>query len=203
MSQAPGEVDDAKLMQRIALTKDLSALTELMTRHAPKITGHLRRRFRSQLQPLEIDDAVNKAAMKIWNNADRFKAGARFGPWFLAIAHNTALDILKAEKRRPHHSLDFDPEDKSSNTEDELDSPPDNWRVEQLEHIVKHELTGFEQVVALADMNAGGSADTQQLMRDYGKTKNVVQATRSKVRKKIRELITARESVRDLTKVKR
>jgi hypothetical protein len=71
-----------------------------------------------------------------------------------------------------------------------------------LERIIDYELKGFEQIVARADVAAGGpgAADTQLLMRQHNKSKNVVQATRSKVWKKIRETILEREALRDHTK---
>jgi DNA-directed RNA polymerase specialized sigma24 family protein len=81
-----------------------------MARHAPKVTGDLLRRFRHQLQRLDIDEAVNRAAMKLWKNAHRFDRAKPFGPWFLKIAQRSALDILKGEnRRRPTCELEFDP----------------------------------------------------------------------------------------------
>jgi RNA polymerase sigma factor (sigma-70 family) len=201
------EVDDATLVRRIAEHKDQCALVDLLERHAPKITGDLRRRFRHQLQHPDIDEAVNMAAMKLWKNAHRFDGRKPFGPWFLSIAMRAALDILKGVKRTPTSELEFDPPDPET---DDLDEPTEpsaatDWYMEQLEQIIDNELRGFEQTVAQADIAAGGpgAADCQLLMRQYSKTKNVVQATRSKVWKKIRTTILDRESRRDHTKVKK
>jgi DNA-directed RNA polymerase specialized sigma24 family protein len=193
--------DDATLVRRVAENQDERALVELLERHAPKVTGDLRHRFRHQLQHLDIDEAVNRAAMKLWKNAHRFDGAQPFGPWFLRIAQRAALDILKGEKRKPTCELEFDPPDPEL---DRLDDEPEHsaktaWYVEELERIIEYELKGFEQVMARADEAAGGpgAADTQLLMRQHNKTKNVVQATRSKVWKKIREMIRQREALRD------
>lgn len=203
MSEAPG--DDATLVRRIAEDKDERALAELLGRHAPKVTGDLRHRFRHQLQAPDIDEAVNRAAMRLWKNAHTFDGARPFGPWFLMIAQRAALDILKGEKRKPTCGLEFDPPDPEA---DDLDneaghSPRRAWYVEQMERIIDCELRGFEQVVARADVAAGGpgAADTQLLMRQHDKKKNVVQVTRSKVWKKIRETILEREALRDHTRV--
>jgi DNA-directed RNA polymerase specialized sigma24 family protein len=195
--------DDANLVRRIANDRDESALAELMARHAPKVTGDLRHRFRHQLQHPDIDEAVNRAALKLWANADAFDRAQPFGPWFLTIAHRAALDILRGERRRPRCILEFDPTDHDSDdTDNELDrSPKAAWYVEQLEQIIEYELKGFEQVVARADLAAGAPADTELLMSQHNKTKSVVQATRSKVWKKIRTMILEREALRDHTKV--
>jgi DNA-directed RNA polymerase specialized sigma24 family protein len=204
MGETP-EDDDATLVRRIAEDRDQSALVELLARHAPKVTGDLRRRFRHQLQHPDINEAVNRAALKLWKNAGSFDGAQPFGPWFLTIAHRAALDILKGERRRPTCALEFDPQDHDTDdADDELDrSPRTAWFVEQLERIIDYELKGFEQVVAQADLAAGGpgAADTQLLMTQHKKTKNVVQATRSKVWKKIRKTILEREALRDHTKV--
>jgi RNA polymerase sigma factor (sigma-70 family) len=189
--------DDATLVRRIAEAGDESALAELMARHAPKVIGDFRRRFRHQLQHLDIDEAVNRAALKLWQNAHSFDSAKPFGPWFLAIAHRAALDILRGEERRPTCMLVFDPPDQDA---EELDENPERssrlaWYVKHLEQIIDDELRGFEQALARADLAAGGRADTELLMKQHHKTKGVVQATRSKVWKKIRETINEREAL--------
>lgn len=204
MGDTPGD-DDATLVRRIAEERDERALAELLERHATKVTGDLRYRFRHQLQHPDIDEAVNRAAMKLWKNAHRYNGAKPFGPWFLRIALRAALDILKGEKRKPTSELEFDPPDPDpDNIDDEPEpSPRTAWYMEQLERIIEYELKGFSQALAWADIAAGGpgAADTQLLMRQHNKSKNVVQATRSKVWKKIRETILEREAHWDHTKV--
>lgn len=204
MGETPGD-DDATLVRRIAVARDQRALAELLVRHAPKVTGDLRHRFQRQLQHPDIDEAVNRAAMKIWKNADRFNSARPFGPWFLSIAIRAALDILKGVKRKPTSELNFDPHDpKWDDLDDENEpSPRTAWYMEQLDRIIESELKGFSQALARADLAAGGpgAADTELLMRQHNKNKNVVHATRSRVWKKIRETILEREAIQDHTKV--
>ncbi|WP_020467996.1 RNA polymerase sigma factor [Zavarzinella formosa] len=203
MGETSGE-DDATLVRKIAETKDEFALAELMERHAPKVTGDLRHRFRHQLQHPEIDQAVNNAAMKVWKNAHTFNGKQPFGPWFQSIAHRAALDILKGEKKQPTSGLEFDLiAPVSADLEETENSPRTTWHMEQLEQIIDFELKGFEQTVARADVAAGGpkEADTELLMKQHNKKKNVVQATRSKVWKKIRERIHERKALLDHTEV--
>lgn len=204
MGDAPG---DNTLVRRVAVQRDKRALAQLMERHVPKVTGDLCRRFRHQLPPPDIDEAVNRAAMKLWNNAHRFDGKKPFGPWFLRIALRAALDILRGEESKPTSELEFappDPEPDNADHEQE-NSPRTIWYLEQLERIIEFELKGFSQALARADVAAGGpgAADTQLLMRQHNKSKNVVQATRSKVWKRIRETILDREALLDHTKVNR
>ena len=163
--------DDAMLVHRIAVDRDESALAELLTRHVPKVTGHLRRQFRHQLNDIDIDQAVNDAAMKFWETPTSFNATKQFGPWFLTVAQRIAIDILRGESRRPTCVLGFDPPDPNAedNDEESVLSPRVTWYMEQLEQLIDYELTGFEQVVAQADLAGGGpgAADTQLLMRKH------------------------------------
>jgi DNA-directed RNA polymerase specialized sigma24 family protein len=204
MGERPAD-DDATLVRRIAKDRDERALAELLERHAPKVTGDLRHRFRHQLQHPDIDEAVNRAAIKLWNNAERFNVAQPFGPWFLRIAQRAVLDILKGERKKPICELEFDPADPDpAHLNDEPENSPTTvWYMEQLERIIDYELKGFEQAVARTDVAAGGpgAAETELLMKQHKKNKNVVQATRSKVWKKIRETILEREALRDHTKV--
>ena len=205
MDESPRCEDDATLVRRIVVDRDESALAELLALHVPKVTGHLRRQFRHQLNDIDIDQAVNNAAMKFWENPNRFNAKKKFGPWFLTVAQRKAIDILRGESRRPTSELEFDPpahDAEDSDEEPDL-APRVAWYMEQLEQIIDHELSGFAQAVARADLAAGGpgAADTQWLMRQHKKNKNVVQATRSRVWKKIRETLLKREALRNRAEV--
>lgn len=196
MGEPPGD-DDATLVRRIAENRDDRAFAELMERHAPKVTGDLRHRFRYQMQESDIDAAVNWAASLLWRNAHRFDGTRLFGPWFRTIAHRSALKILEGEKRNPTITLEFDPYDPMSDQPDDDcgDSPRTTWYMDQLEQVIDHELKGFEQVVAQADVAAGGpgAADNMLLMKQHNKKKGVVHSTRSKVWKKIKQTIRDRE----------
>ncbi|HEX3151481.1 MAG TPA: sigma factor [Gemmataceae bacterium] len=201
MSEPPPGEDDATLMRRVA-DEDQAALRTLLERYAPKVTGYLRKQFKNQLKHPEIDEAVNIAAQRVWRYAPTFgPEQGTFRSWFLTIAHRAALKILKDEEEQPDGGLDFDPRDVTSDCDDEPESQSrDEWLAEQLGHIIEKELTGFEQIVARTDMAAGGSDGWVRLANEHNKTKNTVQATRSKVWKKIRGLLAEREAVRATTK---
>jgi RNA polymerase sigma factor (sigma-70 family) len=201
MSETPPGEDDATLVRRIA-NRDEGALIKLMKRYAPKVTGYLISQF-YQLKRQEIDQAVNDAAQNLWRSAGTFNIEkGKFGSWFLTIAHRAALDILEGEEKEPAGELDFDPRDVTSDDcDDEPESLPlDEWRVQQLDDIIENVLTGFEQILARADMAVGGSADSVRLAELHNKTIGTVHTTRSKVRKKIKRLILEREAVRNTTK---
>ncbi len=203
MTETPKEEDDATLLRRIAERRDESALKELMRRYTPKAIGYLQQKLHRRLKRADIDQAVVDAFYKVWEKAHKFDQTKRFGPWFRPIIWHAALDILEREKGQPRGGLDHDPPDPDTeHPEDEPGQAPSvSWYGEQLNQIIEQELRGFEQILARADLAAGGQEDTQVLMKKHGKSKNVVQATRTKVRKKIREKILHRESLRDRRQV--
>ena len=54
----------------------------------------------------EAEDALQEIYVKIWRNADRYKAGG-YSPmtWLITLARNLAIDRLRARKQ-PAHSID-------------------------------------------------------------------------------------------------
>jgi RNA polymerase sigma factor (sigma-70 family) len=197
MSETPTEEDDATLLRRIADRRDESALKELMRRYTPKAMGYLLRNFARQLKHPDMDQAVIDAFFKVWEKAHKFDQARKFGPWFIPFVRHAALDILEREKDQPRGGLGYDlPDHDTDYSDDEPGHAPNaSWRGEQLNQIIENELRGFEQILARADLAAGGQEDTQVLMKEHGKSKEVVQSTRSKVRKKIKEKILERESL--------
>lgn len=191
----PDEADDATLVRRIADRQDERALRTLVARYAKRVTGHLRSQFRDQLRHPEIDQAVNDAALKVWDAAAKFDPGrpGGFGPWFLTIAHNCALDLLRGEEDHPELDPAHDPQDHCED-ESHAPSPQTEWRIAQMEDIIENELKGLEQIVARADLALGDSADSRRLATENGTTVGSIDTTRSKVRKKIRTKILEREA---------
>jgi RNA polymerase sigma-70 factor (ECF subfamily) len=94
--------DDAELVQRVG-HGDAPAYRELVRRHA----GNLRR-FAGRLlrDAAEADDVVQETFLRLWQRAADYTPAARVGTWLHRIAHNLAVDRLRARGR--HHELDDD-----------------------------------------------------------------------------------------------
>jgi RNA polymerase sigma-70 factor (ECF subfamily) len=50
--------------------------------------------------PEEAEDATQEAFIKVWRQIDRFRPGARFRPWLLAIVANEARNRVRGSNRR-------------------------------------------------------------------------------------------------------
>ena len=91
---------DAELVARVG-RGDRSAAQLLMTRHLPKILA-LARRMLSD--PVEAEDAVQDAFMRLWTHAARWQPGrAKFETWLYRVTLNKCYDRLR---RRPTAVLD-------------------------------------------------------------------------------------------------
>lgn len=209
-TQPPDEESDEDLVRRIAANRDEAALTLLARRATPRAMGFLQRKYSGLMREPEMRQAVTDAFFNVWRFAGCFAPSkGDFGSWLIRIVERAAQSIMRGEKKHVAKELEFDPVyDPADPDEAEDDLPTGNpnghpggmTRVEMMEDIIENELTGFEQVVARRDAAVGGTADSHTLADEYGKSLNVVYATRTKVRNKIRERILAREARKVTTK---
>ena len=120
MGDAPG---DNTLVRRVAVQRDKRALAQLMERHVPKVTGDLCRRFRHQLPPPDIDEAVNRAAFeKVTADKTREANDGFDGSW---VAHPgmvaTCLEVFDGVLGERPNQVDNLREDVSITAADLLD----------------------------------------------------------------------------------
>ena len=91
---------DADLVARSG-RGDRAAAEALMARHLPKMLT-LARRMLSD--PIEAEDAVQDAFLRLWTHAGRWQpGGARFETWLFRVTLNKCYDRLR---RRPTVRLD-------------------------------------------------------------------------------------------------
>lgn len=88
-------VPDEQLIQRMA-TRDEEALAELHRRYAPYLATMARRMLRD---PDEIQQGVQDAFVKVWDNAERFDASkASAKTWLVTVAHRLFINRLRGKK---------------------------------------------------------------------------------------------------------
>jgi RNA polymerase sigma-70 factor (ECF subfamily) len=95
------EDDDAALAAR-ARRGDVDAYADLVRRHQ-----HLAVRLAQVVagQAAEAEDIAQDAFVKGYRRLDRFREGAPFRPWLLAIVANEARNRRRSHGRRRHHEL--------------------------------------------------------------------------------------------------
>ena len=186
--KATPEIDDELLVLRM-MEGDQNALVDFLKAYGQKVKGYLKKTFGDVLKEPELEQALNRAAFNIWRFADRFKPekGSLRG-WFIRIARNAAVSIIRSETKHLAKDLEYDPVYDPAEEDD--DPPPDvdsteHARLRALDDFINNKLTGFEKVVALNCFKAGGEADSRRLAALYGKPRGNVDTVKSKVKKKI------------------
>lgn len=118
------DLGDGELIAR-AQRADMNAFNILVQRHQNAVYSvALRYMSRADL----AEDVTQDAFLRGWQAIDTFhnNDGVGFRSWMMRIASNRALDVLRAQRRRPSESLDaaLDDEESSWSPEDPGESPP-------------------------------------------------------------------------------
>lgn len=88
--------DDHSMVQDARLG-DARAFSNLLQIHDDKMRGVV---WRLVPSPAEMDDILQDAYVKAWRNLSEFRGDAAFSSWLYRIVYTTALDYLKATRRR-------------------------------------------------------------------------------------------------------
>jgi RNA polymerase sigma-70 factor (ECF subfamily) len=87
--------EDAALVLRVG-EGDVGAYRELVTRYAPLLLRFTTRLLRDEA---EAEDVVQETCMRVWQHARDYTPRARVTTWLHRIAHNLAVDRLRARGR--------------------------------------------------------------------------------------------------------
>ena len=87
--------DDVALVLRVG-EGDVAAYRELVRRHAPKLLRFTERLLRDAS---EAEDVVQETCLRLWQHARDYSPQARVTTWLHRIAHNLAVDRLRARGR--------------------------------------------------------------------------------------------------------
>jgi RNA polymerase sigma-70 factor (ECF subfamily) len=94
--------DDAELMGRVQRGDEaaLGALMERWELPVKSLTGRI------VLNASEAEELAQETFVRVWQQREKFHAGAEFRPWIFAIAVNLARNRLRWWRRRPNVSLE-------------------------------------------------------------------------------------------------
>lgn len=91
--------DDIALL---LMERDKDGVRLLLQSHGPRVVGFLRKYFLAH-----ADDALQEALKKVLNSIDTFDdTKGKLGAWFLTVARNAALDLIRGEKKHDHLAYD-------------------------------------------------------------------------------------------------
>lgn len=105
MQEGNDEQDRAD-MERLVAGHD-GALGTLMDRHSERLFRYLVRQLNNES---DAADLAQDAFVKVYQNANRFRADQRFSTWLYTIATNLLRDRFRWYKRHPQVSLEAETE---------------------------------------------------------------------------------------------
>lgn len=98
----PTPSEDTELMRRVQ-TGDEAAFATLMQRWELPVKAVI---GRVVLNASEAAELAQETFVRVWQQREKFRAGAEFRPWVFSIAINLARNRLRWWRRRPAVSLD-------------------------------------------------------------------------------------------------
>lgn len=99
--QALAQCDDVTLVAAVR-QGDVQALEVLYNRYARPTFAFA---LRIVGDPLEAEELLQEAFLRVWQQADRFEhVRGSFPTWLLSITHNLAIDALRRRRRRPQRA---------------------------------------------------------------------------------------------------
>ncbi len=177
----------------LLLASDPEGLRRLVDDHASRVRATLRADLKKVLDHSEIDDALSQATHRVWRARPRIDLRrGTLRAWYYTIARNCALRILEA-KRSPNALRfveDLDSLAWLADTAREGVGPPREELVRAL-HRAIDELPIQQRAVILADLAAGGVAETEHLEQQLHTTRNAIYVARATARKALRTRLTA------------
>jgi RNA polymerase sigma factor (sigma-70 family) len=181
---------------RLLRLGDPEALRRILVDHAGRVLNLLRKEFRNVLDHQEIEDALSRATLRVWRSGKTYDPSrGTLAAWLYVIARNCARTIFDVKRRDAALSFveDLDSTATSVADPDEGDEPrekSDGFAADVRDCI--ESLAPQQRAVLLADLAAGGSADTEVLADQLGTSRNSIYVSRNNGRKALRAALLAR-----------
>lgn len=112
---------DVQLMRRIA-TGDESAFRQLIERHQHAVIGTIAKMLRD---PIEAEDIAQRAFLRIWKHAPRWRPDAKFTTYLFTIVRNLVYNESRRRSRRKEVSSDEHAEDTGHEPRADTRAEPD------------------------------------------------------------------------------
>ncbi|MEX2139023.1 MAG: sigma-70 family RNA polymerase sigma factor [Pirellulales bacterium] len=197
------ESDDEDLAIRM-MDGDKEALREVLGRHLEPVREVLEGKYSTTVQPCDIDEALNRAILKLWQKAGTYdKRAGDLGAWLYIMAESALIDVYRHEKKhRRRHPVLPDEYDAPENCEIEPDKLTKDEKTEfkDLDNIIENKLPMLQKAIIKADLLVAGTADAASLAEIHGTSKNSIYVSRNKahetIRREMTKLAQERERVR-------
>jgi RNA polymerase sigma-70 factor (ECF subfamily) len=170
---------------------DSSAFVELGQRHSKRI---LLKIYRMTNNWQDAEDVLQESWMKAFIHLETFECRASFSTWFTSIAINTALMLLRKERRFVRSEIDITSEDGAQSDKCELrdhrDNPEQHYARIQGARLLRSALQqlrpGSRRVV---ELQQNGQLSTRQIAKHLGISESAVKSRLLRARSLLRKLV--------------
>ncbi|GAB4143837.1 MAG: hypothetical protein Fur0037_11560 [Planctomycetota bacterium] len=180
-----GQRDEVTM--RMLLSRDPEGLVRLLADHADRVMTLLRAEFGKVLDQQEIEDAISQASQAVWEHCASYRPDrGSLRAWYFVIARNAGRRLLRARAIRAECRGDLAAApDPASLEGPSLGRTGNDPLIEDLRRCIGS-LPPLQRDVILADLAAGGIADSRALAKSLGTSPRVIYACRSAARRTLR-----------------
>lgn len=186
----PDSVDDAMLVT-VARSGDSSAFDELSRRHSRRV---LHKIYRITNNWQDAEDVLQDSLMRAYIGLHTFECRASFSTWFTRIAINTALMLLRKEKRAWRYAtdsaLDDDAQSETWELRDHRDSPEQHYARQQRLSLLRTAILRLRpQSRRLVELHQTSELSIKEIAQSLGISNAAVKSRLSRARIELREFM--------------
>src|SRR3954453_2534555 len=115
------DADDVRLMALVS-GGDMHAFEQLVERHQALVAGTIGHMLGNNS---DVEDLAQQVFIRVWKNAGRYVARAKFTTWLLTITRNLVFNELRRRRRHNAVPLQVDDEGEERPIADEQTHEPD------------------------------------------------------------------------------
>lgn len=150
LSRVPASDDDAEdiRLMRLAGGGDMAAFERLVERHQGLVVGTVGRMLGNSS---DVEDIAQQVFIRVWKNAGRYVARAKFTTWLLTITRNLVFNELRRRKRHNVQSLQSEEGEEERQFRDEKTTEPDASLLDhELEQAIKDAIAELPETQRMA-----------------------------------------------------
>jgi len=183
-------VDDAMLLA-VARSGDSSAFVELSRRHSRRI---LLKIYRMTNDWQDAEDVLQESLMRAFIHLDSFECRASFSTWFTRIAMNSALMLLRKERRFVRSAIEtpFEHCDQSETWElrDHRDNPEQNYTRQQKAELLRRAMLRLRpESRKVLELQQAGDLSIKEIAQSMGISEPAAKSRLLRARIALRELV--------------
>jgi RNA polymerase sigma-70 factor (ECF subfamily) len=186
----PDFVDDATLVA-MARSGDSSAFDELSRRHSRRV---LHKIYRITNNWQDAEDVLQDSLMRAYIRLHTFECRASFSTWLTRIAINTALMLLRKEKRAwrfaTDSALDDDAQSEMWELRDHRDNPEQHYAREQRVNLLRGAMLQLRpQSRRVVELHQASELSTKEIAQSLRISNEAVKSRLLRARIELREFI--------------